>query len=107
MFTFNDIAGLCPNGKHTHQGRLEAAKRKTRSSDLARPSIWTRSSVFMRLLPSCSLECAENQLHQKTLMILSNEYFLFDDFMLRISYIDKISVTKLAIPKLIKQYFLS
>ena len=34
---------------------MDAARRKTRSSDFARPSIWTRSSVFMRRLPSCSL----------------------------------------------------
>lgn len=38
-----------------YQGRLEAANRNTRSSDLANPSICTNSSVFMRLLPSCSL----------------------------------------------------
>ena len=38
-----------------YQGKLEAAKRNTRSSDLANPSICTNSSVFMRLLPSCSL----------------------------------------------------
>lgn len=39
--------------KH-YQGKLEAANTKTRSSDLARPSIWTSSSVFILLLPSCS-----------------------------------------------------
>ena len=39
-----------------YQGKLEAARRKTRSSDLANPSSWTSSSVFIRRLPSCSLK---------------------------------------------------
>lgn len=38
-----------------YQGKFDAAKRKTRSSVFANPSIWTRSSVFIRRLPSCSL----------------------------------------------------
>ena len=38
----------------THQGRLDAASTNTRSLDLASPSIWTRSSVFILRLPSCS-----------------------------------------------------
>lgn len=38
----------------THQGRFEAARTNTRSLERARPSIWTRSSVFILLLPSCS-----------------------------------------------------
>ena len=39
----------------TYHGRLEAAKRKTRSSVFAKPSICTNNSVFIRRLPSCSL----------------------------------------------------
>ena len=42
----------------THQGMLEAARRKTRSSDLDSPSICTSSSVFILRLPSCSLSTA-------------------------------------------------
>ena len=38
-----------------YHGKLEAASRNTKSSDRARPSICTSSSVFIRLLPSCSL----------------------------------------------------
>lgn len=37
-----------------YQGRLEAARTNTRSSDVASPSIWINSSVFIRRLPSCS-----------------------------------------------------
>lgn len=38
----------------SYQGRLEAAKTNTRSSERASPSICTSSSVFIRRLPSCS-----------------------------------------------------
>jgi hypothetical protein len=41
--------------RETYHGKLEAAKRKTKSSVLDRPSICTNSSVFILLLPSCSL----------------------------------------------------
>lgn len=41
--------------KGNYHGKLEAAKRKTKSSVLDRPSICTKSSVFILLLPSCSL----------------------------------------------------
>lgn len=37
-----------------YHGRLDAAKTNTRSSERANPSICTRSSVFIRRLPSCS-----------------------------------------------------
>mmetsp|Transcript_58469 Transcript_58469/g.117394 ORF Transcript_58469/g.117394 Transcript_58469/m.117394 type:complete len:491 (-) Transcript_58469:407-1879(-) len=37
------------------QGMLDAASTNTSASLLAKPSIWIRSSVFMRRLPSCSL----------------------------------------------------
>eukprot|EP00116_Pleurobrachia_bachei_P008493 sb/3468755/ len=40
------------------QGRLLAANRNTKSSDLASPSIWTSSSVFIRRDPSCSFDPA-------------------------------------------------
>jgi hypothetical protein len=42
-----------------YQGMFEAAKRNTRSSLFAKPSICTSSSVFILLLPSCSLELIE------------------------------------------------
>lgn len=38
-----------------YHGRLEAARTNTRSSDVASPSIWISSSVFILRLPSCSL----------------------------------------------------
>ena len=41
-------------GHVIYHGKLEAASTKTRSLDLANPSIWTNSSVFILLLPSCS-----------------------------------------------------
>ena len=44
-----------------YQGMLEAARRKTRSSLFAKPSIWTNSSVFIRRLPSCSLRNLEKK----------------------------------------------
>ena len=49
-----------------YHGRFEAAKRNTKSSDRAKPSICTKSSVFIRLLPSCSLLQIHNQKEDMT-----------------------------------------
>ena len=53
----------------SHHGRLEAASRKTRSLDFESPSIWTRSSVFMRRLPSCSLRQTNNTFESKIIIL--------------------------------------